>query len=266
MARLQASFGGPGRRTSIARADPASLRRPNARRRWPSAHIRRVRATSRRSTAGCARRFSETVTGSCTARRFGGSSTRHRCSSRHAGRPLPDASDPHARGHPGLPHRRPGAGAQRGPDRGDRARPTISVISPFGHVGEAALDRVSAGTVREPAFATTSSRCGWSIHLERDGRGLNLTEPCPRRDRPATRADRRQPVTLEGRIVRHRRSGGLTSITTSTTPFAPACWTTGRPARPSAIAILGETGERRIDATRTRSRRAVRAGRRHRPG
>jgi dGTPase len=70
---------------------------------------------------------------------------------------------------------------------------------PFGHIGEEALD------------AALRERCGGEFHhnvhslrvvdvLERDGRGLNLTEQV--RDGILNHTGSRKPATLEGRIVK----------------------------------------------------------------
>src|ERR1700734_1207390 len=71
---------------------------------------------------------------------------------------------------------------------------------PFGHVGEEALDRC----LRD-AFGTGFRHYEHSLRvvdtLERDGRGLNLTEPV--RDGFLSHSGRSaQPATLEGKIVR----------------------------------------------------------------
>src|SRR5581483_5065379 len=71
---------------------------------------------------------------------------------------------------------------------------------PFGHVGEDALDRC----LRE-RFGTAFRHYEHSLRvvdtLERDGRGLNLTEPV--RNGIVTHSGRSErPATLEGRIVR----------------------------------------------------------------
>jgi dGTPase len=70
---------------------------------------------------------------------------------------------------------------------------------PFGHIGEEALD----GALRERGAAGFRH----NVHslrvvevLERDGRGLNLTEPV--RDGILNHTGGRRPATLEGRVVR----------------------------------------------------------------
>ncbi len=113
---------------------------------------------------------------------------------------------------------------------------------PFGHIGEEALDRA----LRE--------RCGsefkHNVHslrvvdvLERDGRGLNLTEAV--RDGILNHTGSRKPATLEGRIVKlvdrvayinHDIDDALRAgiLQTSDLPNAE-------------IGLLGRTGSRRID-------------------
>ncbi len=114
---------------------------------------------------------------------------------------------------------------------------------PFGHVGEAALD----GCLRD-RFGTGFRHYEQSLRvvdsLERDGRGLNLTDSV--RDGIVSHSGRAAvPATLEGRIVRlvdrvayinhdiddALRAGVLAPVDLPTGP----------------IAILGETGEKRID-------------------
>jgi dGTPase len=70
---------------------------------------------------------------------------------------------------------------------------------PFGHIGEEALDLV----LRERAgraFKHNEHSLRVVDALERDGRGLNLTEPV--RDGILNHTGPRRPATLEGRIVR----------------------------------------------------------------
>jgi dGTPase len=114
---------------------------------------------------------------------------------------------------------------------------------PFGHVGEDALDRC----LRE-RFGTSFRHYEHSLRvvdiLERDGRGLNLTDPV--RDGILSHSGRSAvPATLEGKIVRlvdrvayinHDIDDALRAGVLSA----------GELPRP-AIEILGETGERRID-------------------
>src|SRR5947209_1670660 len=114
---------------------------------------------------------------------------------------------------------------------------------PFGHVGEDALDR----SLRE-RFGTEFRHYEHSLRvvdtLERDGRGLNLTEPV--RDgivRHSGRSD--PPATLEGRIVRVVDRVAYINHDIDDAVRAGVLSAADLPARP--IEILGQTGERRID-------------------
>ncbi|HTU97468.1 MAG TPA: deoxyguanosinetriphosphate triphosphohydrolase [Solirubrobacteraceae bacterium] len=114
---------------------------------------------------------------------------------------------------------------------------------PFGHVGEDALDRC----LRE-RFGTGFRHYEQSLRvvdvLERDGRGLNLTEPV--RDGIVNHSGRSaQPTTLEGRIVRLMDRVAYINHDIDDSVRAGVLSTGDLPAGP--IAILGETGERRID-------------------
>jgi len=114
---------------------------------------------------------------------------------------------------------------------------------PFGHVGEDALDRC----LRE-RFGTAFRHYEHSLRvvdtLERDGRGLNLTEPV--RNGIITHSGRsEQPATLEGRIVRLMDRVAYINHDIDDAVRAGVLSTGDLPAGP--IAILGETGERRID-------------------
>ena len=119
---------------------------------------------------------------------------------RPRGRPLPDPAHPHARGLRDRPHGRPGAGPQRGPDRGDRARPRPRPPALRPH-RRGRPRRRPARARRRAASGTTSTRCGSSTSLERDGAG-----PQPDRARSATGSSTTpapsKPATLEGRIVK----------------------------------------------------------------
>lgn len=113
----------------------------------------------------------------------------------------------------------------------------------FGHVGEEALDRC----LRE-RFGTRFLHHEHSLRvvdvLERDGQGLNLTEPV--RDGIVSHSGRApQPATLEGKIVRlvdrvayinHDIDDALRAGV-----LAPADLPAG------AIEVLGDSGPRRID-------------------
>jgi dGTPase len=115
--------------------------------------------------------------------------------------------------------------------------------SPFGHVGEEALDRC----LRD-RFGTGFRHYEHSLRvvdtLERDGRGLNLTDQV--RDGIVSHSGRSaQPATLEGKIVRLMDRVAYINHDIDDAVRAGVLSTGDLPAGP--IAILGETGERRID-------------------
>ena len=114
---------------------------------------------------------------------------------RPRGRPLPHAADPHARGHPDLAHGRAGAAAQRGPHRGDRARPRRrpSAVRAHRRGGAGRAARASASAA---ASVTTSTRCGSSTC----SRTAEPHRAGARRD-PAPHGGAGTPRDLEGRIV-----------------------------------------------------------------
>ena len=70
---------------------------------------------------------------------------------------------------------------------------------PFGHLGESALDTALKERGAE-GFHHNEHSLRVVEHLERDGRGLNLTEQV--RDGILNHTGSRKPATLEGRIVR----------------------------------------------------------------
>ncbi len=114
---------------------------------------------------------------------------------------------------------------------------------PFGHVGEDALDRC----LRE-RFGTAFRHYEHSLRvvdtLERDGRGLNLTEPV--RNGIVTHSGRSErPATLEGRIVRLMDRVAYINHDIDDAVRAGVLSTGDLPEGP--IAILGKTGEQRID-------------------
>jgi dGTPase len=114
---------------------------------------------------------------------------------------------------------------------------------PFGHVGEEALDRCLRDRFGA-AFLHHEHSLRVVDSLERDGKGLNLTEPV--RDGIVTHSGRAaEPSTLEGKIVRlvdrvayinHDIDDALRAGVISA-PDLPA----------DAITTLGDTGPRRID-------------------
>src|ERR1700722_8668180 len=114
---------------------------------------------------------------------------------------------------------------------------------PFGHVGEDALDRCLRET-----FGTGFRHYEHSLRvvdtLERDGRGLNLTEPV--RDGILSHSGRSAtPATLEGRIVRLVDRVAYINHDIDDAVRAGVLSPADLPAEP--IAILGESGEKRID-------------------
>jgi dGTPase len=114
---------------------------------------------------------------------------------------------------------------------------------PFGHVGEEALDQC----LRE-RFGTGFRHYEHSLRvvdtLEREGRGLNLTDPV--RDGIVSHSGRSaQPATLEGKIVRLVDRIAYINHDIDDAVRAGVLLAGDLPAGP--IAILGETGERRID-------------------
>jgi dGTPase len=114
---------------------------------------------------------------------------------------------------------------------------------PFGHVGEDALDRC----LRE-RFGTEFRHYEHSLRvvdtLERDGRGLNLTEPV--RDGIVSHSGRSAPPrTLEGKIVRLMDRVAYINHDIDDAVRAGVLSTRDLPVAP--LEILGETGEQRID-------------------
>jgi len=114
---------------------------------------------------------------------------------------------------------------------------------PFGHVGEDALDRC----LRE-RFGTGFRHYEHSLRvvdtLERDGRGLNLTEPV--RDGIISHSGRSaEPATLEGKIVRLMDRVAYINHDIDDAVRAGVLSVGDLPAGP--ISILGDTGQQRID-------------------
>ena len=112
--------------------------------------------------------------------------------------------------------------------------------TPFGHIGEAALDALPARALRARVPPLRALGAG--------GAGARGPEPRPRTWSTASSAIR------AARRCRGRSRGGScgsstgwpTSTTTSTTRSAPAC-STRRRCRSTPIAALGDTGSQRID-------------------
>jgi dGTPase len=114
---------------------------------------------------------------------------------------------------------------------------------PFGHIGEEALDEC----LRE-RFGTAFLHHEHSLRvvdtLERDGQGLNLTEPV--RDGIVSHSGRaREPRTLEGKIVRLVDRIAYINHDIDDAVRAGVLSPDDLPLEP--IAILGATGPRRID-------------------
>jgi dGTPase len=114
---------------------------------------------------------------------------------------------------------------------------------PFGHVGEDALDHCLADR-----FGLSFMHHEHSLRvvdrLERDGLGLNLTEPV--RDGIATHSGRaREPATLEGKIVRLMDRVAYINHDIDDALRAGLLQPDDLPAQP--IEILGQTGSARID-------------------
>jgi dGTPase len=114
---------------------------------------------------------------------------------------------------------------------------------PFGHIGEEALDRCL-----QRCFGTGFRHHEHSLrvvdHLERDGRGLNLTEPV--RDGIVSHSGRaKMPDTLEGKIV--RLVDRVAYINHDIDDAVRAGVISAADLPPGPIETLGETGPRRID-------------------
>jgi len=113
---------------------------------------------------------------------------------------------------------------------------------PFGHIGEEALD----AALRERAgrrFQHNRHSLRAVDALEREGRGLNLTEPV--RDGILNHTGPDQPATLEGRIVRLVDRVAYINHDIDDALRAGIIAPDDLPA--GEIELLGETGARRID-------------------
>jgi dGTPase len=114
---------------------------------------------------------------------------------------------------------------------------------PFGHIGEAALDRCLT-----ERFGSSFLHHEHSLRvvdtLERDGRGLNLTQPV--RDGIVSHSGRApEPATLEGKIVRLVDRVAYINHDIDDAVRAGVITAADLPSRP--IETLGDTGTRRID-------------------
>ncbi len=115
--------------------------------------------------------------------------------------------------------------------------------TPFGHIGEAALDRCLSERFGE-SFRHNEHSLRIVDTLERDGRGLNLTMPV--RDGILSHSGRAaEPRTLEGAIVRLVDRIAYINHDIDDAVRAGVIAESDLPARP--IAILGDNGSRRID-------------------
>jgi dGTPase len=114
---------------------------------------------------------------------------------------------------------------------------------PFGHIGEEALDRCLAQRF-EGSFRHNEQSLRVVDVLERDGRGLNLTEPV----RDGIRAHSwhaEPPATLEGRIVRF--ADRVTYINHDIDDALRAGVIAAQELPLQALSALGDSGPRRID-------------------
>ena len=114
---------------------------------------------------------------------------------------------------------------------------------PFGHIGEEALDQA----LQEKAgrsFRHNRQSLRVVDVLERDGRGLNLTEPV--RDGILNHTGAELPITLEGRIV--RLVDRVAYINHDVDDALRAGIITAEDLPAAEIGVLGPTGAQRIDA------------------
>jgi len=113
---------------------------------------------------------------------------------------------------------------------------------PFGHIGEEALDKCLSA--RGGSFRHHEHSLRIVERLERDGRGLNLTEQV--RDGILGHSGRAaEPATLEGRIV--RLVDRIAYINHDIDDALRAGVIAPRDLPTAAIAVLGESGPKRID-------------------
>jgi dGTPase len=114
---------------------------------------------------------------------------------------------------------------------------------PFGHIGEEALDRAMMERVGR-RFRHNENSLRVVERLERDGRGLNLTEEV--RDGILNHTGQGKPSTLEGRVV---RLVDRVAYINHDIDDAVRAGIIGEGDLPrEEIAVLGETGSARIDA------------------
>ncbi len=114
---------------------------------------------------------------------------------------------------------------------------------PFGHIGEESLDHCLSQRFGMPFLHNEHSVRIVEV-LERDGQGLNLTEPV--RDGIRGHSGRAQePATLEGRIV--RLVDRIAYINHDIDDAIRAGVITQRDLPSAPIAVLGDSGRQRID-------------------
>jgi dGTPase len=150
-----------------------------------------------------------------------------------------------------LTHTLEAAGIARGVARGLRLNEDLTEAiavghdlghPPFGHAGEQALDQI----LRErgaAGFRHNEHSLRVVERLERDGRGLNLTWET--RDGILKHTGPVEPETLEGRIVRLVDRFAYINHDIDDAVRAGLLEASDLPAEP--IALLGDTGSRRID-------------------
>src|SRR4051794_14318088 len=113
---------------------------------------------------------------------------------------------------------------------------------PFGHTGEQALDQVLQ-TRFERRFRHNEQSLRVVERLERDGRGLNLTEPV--RNGILRHTGPSEPATLEGKIV--RLVDRIAYINHDIDDALRAGVLAERDLPSEEIEVLGESGSERID-------------------
>jgi dGTPase len=114
---------------------------------------------------------------------------------------------------------------------------------PFGHSGEEALDEAVRATGVEEGFKHNRHSLRVVDVLERDGAGLNLTEPV--RDGILNHTGAVKPATLEGRIV--KLVDRVAYINHDIDDALRAGVLTSGELPAEEIALLGPTGSQRID-------------------
>jgi dGTPase len=114
---------------------------------------------------------------------------------------------------------------------------------PFGHIGEEALDRALRERGDEDGFRHNLHSLRLVDELERDGEGLNLTEPV--RDGILNHTGPNKPATLEGRVVRLVDRVAYINHDIDDAVRAGILAEADLPA--AEIELLGPTGSARID-------------------